>query len=554
MKSLRPHHVSLYELALGDAQAPPLLQVSPTTFKSMLGSFLDLLIDRQIPATLWLKLPQGEVWTAEIERYRAAATASYTLYLLGSTVSSVADEAVMAEEIEMAEVEMAEVEMAEIEMAERAVVDIAELPIATASKTIRLPLSADAPLRREYLLQIVSPDFCGLLVAHRPRPVRQQAGSTPPPGSPPGSNLNAKGSQPEASKAEASKAEARKAEASAEDDLERRHPLNALCSFDLQAMQRVLTGISGAILGEPSESSFNPTYTTLNGLVNHWQVLVSECAGSPLKPDILSYLFTKQVQTQEEIWHSTALHRRQAEVATLLQMENEEFQNAIRLKDEFLTTVGQELRSPLATMKTALSLLNSSSLKPAQRQRYLDMLTHECDRQSSLITSVLDLLQLEKVDDRIPAQPLRLQSVVPGIVSTYQPLAQEKGIVMAYLIPDELAAVACTASWLRQIMINLLHNGIKFTQSGGRVWITAKPQGDYVQVDVRDTGVGIPQSDIPKVFDRFYRIRPGTNDVSGSGLGLSIVQQLLLRCGGSISVKSRLGEGSTFSVLLPVFR
>ena len=538
MKSLRPHHVSLYELALGDAQAPQLLQVSPTTFKSMLGSFLDLLIDRQIPATLWLKLPQGEVWTAEIERYRAAATASYTLYLLGSTMSSVADGAVMAE-----------IEMAEVEMAERAVVEIAELPIATASKTIRLPLGADTPLRREYLLQIVSPGFCGLLVAHRPRPVRQQAGSTPPPGSPPGNNLNAKGSQPDARKAEA-----RKAEASAEDDLERRHPLNALCSFDLQAMQRVLTGISGAILGEPSESSFNPTYTTLNGLVNHWQVLVSECAGSPLKPDILSYLFTKQVQTQEEIWHSTALHRRQAEVATLLQMENEEFQNAIRLKDEFLTTVGQELRSPLATMKTALSLLNSSSLKPAQRQRYLDMLTHECDRQSSLITSVLDLLQLEKVDDRIPAQPLRLQSVVPGIVSTYQPLAQEKGIVMAYLIPDELAAVACTASWLRQIMINLLHNGIKFTQSGGRVWITAKPQGDYVQVDVRDTGVGIPQSDIPKVFDRFYRIRPGTNDVSGSGLGLSIVQQLLLRCGGSISVKSRLGEGSTFSVLLPIFR
>lgn len=525
MKPLRPHNVSLYELALGDAQAPPLLQVSPTTFKSMLGSFLDLLIDQQIPATLWLKLPQGEVWTAEIERYRAAATASYTLYLLGSTMSSVADEAVIAE-----------VEMAELEMA--------ELPIATSSKTIRLPLGADTPLRREYLLQIVSPEFCGLLVAHRPRPVRQQAGSTPPAGLPLGNNLNAKERQ----------LEARKAESSAEDDLERRHPLNALCSFDLQAMQRVLTGISGAILGEPSESSFNPAHTTLNGLVNHWHVLVSECSGSPLKPDILSYLFTKQVQTQEEIWHNTALHRRQAEVATLLQMENEEFQNAIRLKDEFLTTVGQELRSPLATMKTALSLLNSPSLKSAQRQRYLDMLTHECDRQSSLITSVLDLLQLENVDDRIPAQPLQLQSVVPGIVSTYQPLAQEKGIVMAYLIPDELAAVACTASWLRQIMINLLHNGIKFTQSGGRVWITAKPQGDYVQVDVRDTGVGIPQSDIPKVFDRFYRIRPGTNDVSGSGLGLSIVQQLLLRCGGSISVKSRLGEGSTFSVLLPIFR
>jgi histidine kinase (EC 2.7.13.3) len=169
---------------------------------------------------------------------------------------------------------------------------------------------------------------------------------------------------------------------------------------------------------------------------------------------------------------------------------------------------------------------------------------------------VLELVQLENMDDTAVTQPLRLSDVVPGIVSTYQPLAQEKGILLAYTVPQDLPAVSCTVPWLRQILINLLHNGIKFTPKGGRVWVLAKLQGDYVQIEVRDTGIGIAAADIPKIFDRFYRVRQAGSgeDPSGAGLGLSIVQQLLLKCGGSISVKSKPGEGSTFNVMLPVYR
>lgn len=578
MKPLRSRDVSLYELALDTAQAPSPLQVSPTTFKSMLAAFLDVLIDKQIPATLWLKLPKGDVWTAEMERYRSLATAPYTLYLLGSLASapasdqhppiphpaadissnpvsldspahpSVSYSPVSYSPVSQSPVSQSPVSQSpvnnlavsdttvrqQILMDEEIDTEVDRLPSAESCKTVALPLGANTQLRREYLLLIISPAFCGLLVAHRPRSMQPKSASTP---------LDLSLTLGDV-----------KPDGGTEDDPERRHPLLTLCSFDPQSMQRVLSGIGEVISGEILETA-NPSTNTLDGLVEDWSLLLSEFSGSALQPDVLSHLFTKQIQTQENMWHSTAVYRRQAESATLLQLENEEFQNAMRLKDEFLTTVGQELRTPLATMKTALSLLNSPNLKAAQRQRYMDMLTHECDRQSALITSVLDLLQLENIDDRIPSQPLRLQSIVPGIVSTYQPLAQEKGIMMAYTVPDELLAVSCTPAWLRQIVINLLHNGIKFTHQGGRVWLTVKPQGDYVQIEVRDTGVGISQSDIPKIFDRFYRIRQGTgDDTSGSGLGLSIVQQLLLRCGGSISVKSKLGEGSTFSVLLPVHR
>jgi signal transduction histidine kinase len=126
-------------------------------------------------------------------------------------------------------------------------------------------------------------------------------------------------------------------------------------------------------------------------------------------------------------------------------------------------------------------------------------------------------------------------------------------VQLGYTVSTALPYVSFPEPWLRQIVINLLHNSIKFTPPGGQVWVRSKQQGEYVQIEFRDTGMGIAAGEIPKIFDRFYRGRPASSeDVPGAGLGLTIVQQLLLRCGGSVSVTSRLGEGSTFKVLLPV--
>jgi signal transduction histidine kinase len=264
---------------------------------------------------------------------------------------------------------------------------------------------------------------------------------------------------------------------------------------------------------------------------------------------LLEQLLTKQICAQDEIWHSTTTNR----AAAALQLQNQELLNTLRLKDEFLSNLCQELRTPLTNMKTALTLLNSPQLKPPQRQRYFQLLNTECDRQNSLITGFLDLMELERAVEPTALQPVRLCDIVPGVVSTYQPLAQEKGIMLAYTVPVELPAVSCPSSWLKQIVINLLHNSIKFTSTGGQVWVRSRLQGDYAQLEFRDTGIGIATSEIPKIFDRFYRIRAVAHgDVGGAGLGLTIVQQLLLRCGGSISVKSKLGEGSVFNVLLPI--
>ncbi|WP_008310254.1 ATP-binding protein [Leptolyngbya sp. PCC 6406] len=262
---------------------------------------------------------------------------------------------------------------------------------------------------------------------------------------------------------------------------------------------------------------------------------------------LMGHIWQQQDQNRRQI---KAL-RHKAMTATNLSTQNEALMNTLRIKDDFLNSVGQELRAPLTTIKTALPLLGNTTLKPSSRQRYLDMISRECDRQSTLINGVLDLLQIEMSVATITPGPVQLFDVVPGVVSTYQPLAEEKGVRLAYTISDTLPSVACPESWLRQIMIHLLHNSIKYTNSGGEVWVTAGKEGtDWVTLTVRDTGAGIALQEIPLVFKHFYRGRHPQAE-EGAGLGLTIVQQLLLYCGGQIRVESQPGTGTLFRILLP---
>jgi hypothetical protein len=304
-------------------------------------------------------------------------------------------------------------------------------------------------------------------------------------------------------------------------------PLLAICSFERQVIQRVLEGIRGVIAVAD---------TTSKELLERWETLFPlPCAFD--EKALLTQLLVTQVQRTEEI---------------LQQATPSVSDDNLRSKDELLRRVVQELRTPLTNMKTALKLLDSPQLKPAQRQRYMQLLNTQCDRQNSLITGLLELVQLDGEPQPTVMPSVQLATIVPGIVSTYQPIAQEKGIQLGYTVPTELPCVSCLETWLRQIVINLLHNSLKFTPTGGQVKVQATLQGEYVQLAISDTGIGIAAGEIPKIFDSFYRGRLTTGEDIGAGLGLTIVQQLLLRCSGSISVTSRLGEGSNFKVLLPV--
>ncbi|HEY9858805.1 MAG TPA: DICT sensory domain-containing protein [Candidatus Obscuribacterales bacterium] len=527
MSSSTTQDISLYELALHSQESPVPLQVSPATLKSIVSSAIDVLIEQKLPATLWIKLPRDDVWQAEIKRYCESAQVPHTLYLFKTSK----DEVLSA----TSAIANGQGEAYPNQDLLRNAEEVADFSAVSHSSSalVTFQLAAESQLKREYFLFFLSPQFSGLVLAHRPRSLRPNKADT-------AANPTAKPGAAEKATGE-------------EEGLEKKQPLLACCSFNPTTLQQVFSGIKQAVTA--TQTLHSESAIAASQLVGSWDQLLQQGLAQPADPNLFSRFLTKQVQRQEEIWHRSTIYRKQAESAEVLQVQNEELLNALRLKDEFLSTVGQELRTPLTNMKTALTLLNSPSLKPAQRQRYMQVLSTECDRQGSLIASLLDLVQLDREIENSTMQPVSLAEIVPGVVSTYQPLAQEKGIMLAYTVPEELPSVSCLSAWLKQIVINLLHNGIKFTPKAGQVWVRAKQQGDYVQLEFRDTGIGIPASEIPKIFDRFYRARHvAGEDPGGAGLGLTIVQQILLRCGGSVSVKSKLSEGSTFNVLLPIYR
>ncbi|WP_373524777.1 DICT sensory domain-containing protein [Nostoc sp.] len=470
--------LSVYQLVMG-VQAPPKpLSLSPATLLSLLRAQIDLLIEQKIAATLWVKLPPEKIWQSELVRYQSSVGASSLIYTCQIEERGRAgDEGAGGDNTDKPEGGV-------------------NSPLSSSSPSssyhVTVHLPPDSQLRRENFLMVLSPQFCSLILAHRPLKKRknQTLGKV---------NTN------------------------------KNQPLLIITTVEGRVIQQVLDGIQQAIV--PESSPILPASFI--------------CPTVP-QAALMNQLLAKQLLRQDEINRQIITIR-----TTKLQQQNQELHNKEQLKDEYLKNVCQELRTPLTHMKTALSLLNSPNLKPPQRLRYLQMLNTQCDLQNSLITGLVELVQLERNLEGRSLESVRLSDIVPGVVSTYQTIAQEKSIILAYTVPPELPSVWCVSGGLRQIVINILHNSIKFTPQGGQVWVRARIQGNYVQLEFRDTGIGIAESEIPKIFDRFYRVRTGvTEDSGGAGLGLTIVQQLLLRCGGSISVKSKLCEGSTFTVQL----
>jgi two-component system, OmpR family, phosphate regulon sensor histidine kinase PhoR len=222
-----------------------------------------------------------------------------------------------------------------------------------------------------------------------------------------------------------------------------------------------------------------------------------------------------------------------------------------KFRETSIASLLEELRTPLANIKTALQLLESPSLKTLQRQRYIDLIREECNRQTALIGKTIDLLELDlplSGGKSGSAQPIE---VLPGIVSMFQPIAAERGINLGYRVAANLAAVACSEAWLKRMAIETIDNAIRHTNPGGQIFVEVSAHAKGVKLEITDTGIGIAPTEIPKIFDRFYQVRNKTNFHHSAGLGLTIVRHLLHSCGGSISVTSTLNQGSIFRLVLP---
>lgn len=231
------------------------------------------------------------------------------------------------------------------------------------------------------------------------------------------------------------------------------------------------------------------------------------------------------------------------------------FRRLEQVRIDFVANVSHELRTPLAAVMGALETLGDAEQDAAVRARFLDIANRNAARLQAIVVDLLDLSSIEAQGDSMPLEAVRIESPLRTAASALVGSAESKGVKL--FMPPPLtypAIVNGNAQRLEQVFTNLLENALKYTPRGGSVKASIRPGNREVSVDVEDTGVGIPEHDLTRVFERFYRVdRSRSRDMGGTGLGLAIVKHVVRAHGGQVSVKSKEGVGSIFTVTLPLY-
>jgi two-component system phosphate regulon sensor histidine kinase PhoR len=222
--------------------------------------------------------------------------------------------------------------------------------------------------------------------------------------------------------------------------------------------------------------------------------------------------------------------------------------NTEKMRRDFVANVSHELRTPLSVLKGYAETLLSGALNDAEVARdFVEVIFRHAIRLSRLVEDLLDLSRLESPDYQLEAEPLSMKPVFDRILQMERDQADTKHITLTATLPDGLPFVCAQSSSLEQVLMNLVDNAIKYTPEGGRIEIAAREVGQFVQISVADTGMGIEAKHFPRLFERFYRVdKARSRDLGGTGLGLSIVKHIVQLHGGDVWVESQPNKGSTF--------
>ncbi|HEV3202916.1 MAG TPA: ATP-binding protein [Gemmataceae bacterium] len=224
-----------------------------------------------------------------------------------------------------------------------------------------------------------------------------------------------------------------------------------------------------------------------------------------------------------------------------------------RLKSDFLATMSHELRTPLNSILGFSEVLLSGDSLNEKQLRWVGNIQSSGERLLNLINDILDLAKIEAGKMQVRLEEFSIHDVGEGILNMFRPLAEKKNIDLRGTIDPEIPLLRQDVGKLQQILSNLLSNAIKFTPEGGRVSLRAKADPLHLILTVTDTGVGIASDEKDLVFEKFRQSgNPLTREHAGTGLGLSIVRELAKLLGGNVTLESELGQGSTFTVKLPL--
>lgn len=235
-----------------------------------------------------------------------------------------------------------------------------------------------------------------------------------------------------------------------------------------------------------------------------------------------------------------------------LEEANERMKELDRMKSHFLSNISHELRTPLASIKGFTeTILGEKAMDEKNRQEFLQIIKEDTERLTLLINRLLNLSRIEVGKIKLKKQKIDLIEETREVISSYGSQARIKNLVLESNLPGELHPVYADPEYIKEVLIQLLENAIKFTEEYGKVAVSVMDQSSQVEVSVSDTGVGIPKGDLPHIFEKFYKVERLAEEISGLGIGLPLVKSIIEAHGGKVEVESEVGKGSKFSFTLP---
>ncbi len=242
------------------------------------------------------------------------------------------------------------------------------------------------------------------------------------------------------------------------------------------------------------------------------------------------------------------------EVTNTFNLMSKKLANIDRLRNEFVSNASHELRTPLSSIKILIqNMIYEDSMNAEVRTEFLKDIDYEIDRLNNIIEDLLNLVQTNNTKSALTLTNTDISNLIQSTADKLIPLATKKEITIHTKLEEGLT-LKCDKLKLQICLSNLIDNAIKYGNRQGNVYISSAKTANNIIIIVKDDGIGIPSRDLPNIFDRFYRVdKTRSRSTGGTGLGLSITQRVIHLHGGTISTKSKINQGTEFTIALPIF-